>query len=83
MPQRTALALAAATRPAATEHPLPVPRRDPTGNTAVARADRASRDVWLRPATAQQLRERLTAAIRTEDGRGVRILAGLLARGSA
>ena len=79
----TALAPAAASRPAAPEQPLGVPRRDPTGNTAVARADRASRDPWARPATAEQLRKRLTTAVRRDDGRGIQVITHILQRTSA
>ena len=80
MPQRTTLALAAATRPAAPEHPLPVPRRNPTADRAISRADRASRDPWARPATAQQLRSRLLRAVQLDDGRGIQVITHLLVR---
>ena len=78
--QRTATVPTGATRPAEPEQPLGVPRRDPTGNTAIARADRAARDPWGRPATEQQLRSRLLRAVQTEDGRGIQVITHLLVR---
>jgi hypothetical protein len=60
------------------ETPVIGPRRNPTADRAISHADRP--DLDRLPATTQQLRERLDRAVRTADGRGIRLLAHLLVR---
>lgn len=59
----------------------PYAERRPTEAAAIGRAER-SRQRQL-PASEHQLRERLLAAIQTDDGHGLRLLTARLARSSA